>query len=904
MAISRSTFAAKPDGTPTPIDPMVPDWSFFVKKIVQGPGQQNTLVIHGVAVNLDPTLIDPTANLAIYAEHIAITGSIVLSGRDVILHARQISGTADAKIDVSGAAGSGWQPGYRQDGPSLGAAGLNGDSGPAGSPGGKIAIYGESISGNLVLVSNGGAGGRGRDGGNGAQGEIGAPGAYRDYCNNQGAGTPGGQGGRGGDAGMGGTGGCGGDGGVITLQLLTEIPPKAVSCLVEPGLAGPNGLSGSPGPGGYGGPGGLGWRMSHGGSGGGRGGQGQDEECVEQPRGPQGAPGPPGSGVGPNVQNGGDGKTGLGSVEISTAAKLASTACLPPLLLISHWINVLYLSAQYEACVSPLNWLEVLTKEAPPPSTNAEEWSALHGVVTCQMSQMAAGLDFYGLPRTYVPMVTFDSFDAPIKEMIDNAKRIEVLYRSYYEINIDKPKQETALKGLLTEAHNSIESLEKDLTALGNESNEIENTLARLLDSLESQQLSLLAAADAFRKAVEAKTARCNFIDVIMCVASIVTVVGEAYADVVAIVAAAKALKDAANIKDAIKEITLAGGDIKDIAAKYSTVKDDIKTLASSSKIAILQEHMDALLKEYAALPEAQQYKAQIDTFCDTCQTRNQKALEFTGIIVRRQGLIEQKAGKTQEVARLDALLADTKDPTLLPYVGFLAKLLSDSKQRLIRALYEEHRAFEYWSLTYVKFSLDSYDMVVLGNQHDRIRADALQARIDRNRAPQKFGPEHPLRVSISEKEYPAEFKNFKAHHILTFSIGCDHPAFRLGFSAISLQQVIVKVIGIVTDNGTVSIQLIHHGRSQFMTPSRKRVIFSHKARVTQIVYNVKTGPITDDKDNLGQDGTFAGLSPFATWTLAIKPADNVNPKFDGVTEIQMDFSGLFFPFTAFIEPR
>jgi hypothetical protein len=94
-----------------------------------------------------------------------------------------------------------------------------------------------------------------------------------------------------------------------------------------------------------------------------------------------------------------------------------------------------------------------------------------------------------------------------------------------------------------------------------------------------------------------------------------------------------------------------------------------------------------------------------------------------------------------------------------------------------------------------------------------------------------------------------------------------------------------------------VAVRLIQHGRSLFLDPSHNVITFSHPPRFTSVVYT-DAGTITDLANNLGQDQTFAGLSPFATWTLVVSPDDNVNPDVSQVTEIDFDFAGFFFPFT------
>jgi len=283
-----------------------------------------------------------------------------------------------------------------------------------------------------------------------------------------------------------------------------------------------------------------------------------------------------------------------------------------------------------------------------------------------------------------------------------------------------------------------------------------------------------------------------------------------------------------------------------------------------------------------------------IDTYAETSQTRNQKVVEYTGIQVQLQALNAEIDGRTQEVRQLQSELAGSSDPGLPKFVIFLAKLLSDAKQSLVRALCQEHRAYEYWAVAYIPFEVPSYDLNVLYEVHSKLQSDALQERINRNLAPQAFGP---IRLAISKQTHPAEFASFAKSNSITFSIPLDEPVFQLGFTELSLSTLKLLVKGIKSPNRNVSVHVTHHGRSTFQDRSRNSIVFSHAHKDAQIAYSFDSGPISHDDGNLAQDG-FAGISPFATWTIAIRKEDNNNQTLDlsHVSEIDLTFYGTYVP--------
>jgi hypothetical protein len=153
--------------------------------------------------------------------------------------------------------------------------------------------------------------------------------------------------------------------------------------------------------------------------------------------------------------------------------------------------------------------------------------------------------------------------------------------------------------------------------------------------------------------------------------------------------------------------------------------------------------------------------------------------------------------------------------------------------------------------------------------------------------------------MTLSQGTHPTEFPNFRQTGSLTFAIPRDDPSFNVGLAAITLKGVIVRIPGAKTDDNRVSLELIHRGRAEFLDTARNLLVFSHEPRATQVVYDQVSGPITDDSANLGQDGSFAGLSPFATWTVSLLKANNPGLDLSNAAEITLDFSGFFFPFNG-----
>jgi len=480
--------------------------------------------------------------------------------------------------------------------------------------------------------------------------------------------------------------------------------------------------------------------------------------------------------------------------------------------------------------------------------------------------------------------------------MLDNVGTTEVQYIQYFQQDADEKQQRAALQAALQLANKTLTQANTDLANLEKLESHIQDNLAALAGSVQTQQLALQRSEHAFQQKV-IHLSGCTFANVLQCMAAFVSMATDAFHAADSIIASVKDFAGSSSGTDFVKDLKTTIGTISDLQKQITAFQDAFKD--NNSKIAITQDKLDSLLSQFSNLAEAATLKSQIDTYSQTCLTRSQKALDLTGAEAQRLILSSKIQATQSDITRIQGQIADNADPTLPDYVQFIGNLLAEAKQKAVHALYQEHRAYEYWSLTYVPFAVPSYDLVVLRNLHQTIKANALQAQIDRNRAPQTFGTNgaNPIRVTLSRDTNSSDFFNFRQSGRMTFAIPRDHPAFKVGFAAITLKGVVARIVGVRTKNKEVSIQLVHHGRAEFLDSSKNLLVFSHEPRTTQVVYSQTSGAITDDSDNLGQDGSFAALSPFATWTISVLPENNQELDLSDATDIILDFSGFFFPF-------
>jgi Glycosyl hydrolase family 65, N-terminal domain len=389
-------------------------------------------------------------------------------------------------------------------------------------------------------------------------------------CNPPGPGGPGGPGGRGGDAGAAGRGGDGGKGGLITVQTLVAVPQGVISSQAPGGDPGSSGINGAPGAGGLGGVGGINHHFVHHG----QGSHGSDGwyDCEENGRAASGPPGMAGSPT-PQPAAAVPGPPGEISVRLCNYADLASSADPSHVSLLLHKAAVQYLTCQYVPLVSTLRWVERITREAPPQAEDRTEWRGYNRNAAGLLAQLSAGLDYYSLPRNYVPLVTFDSFDAPIKEMLSTATRLEQAYADYYGQSVAQQQQLAALQASIRGGNDYLQNMSGERDSLAKSIGDIQDNIASLSASIEVQQIALMAASDSFRQAVERQVPLCTFSDTIRCIRMLVAVMAAAYTGFTAIVAAASAIDEKSSLADIVTRIETVSSNIDDIKEKYQRLQ-------------------------------------------------------------------------------------------------------------------------------------------------------------------------------------------------------------------------------------------------------------------------------------------------------------------------------------------
>jgi hypothetical protein len=626
-----------------------------------------------------------------------------------------------------------------------------------------------------------------------------------------------------------------------------------------------------------------------------------------------------------------DGNAGAGRNPVSSLVDptlISNAASISQALMLLHRAELDYLNSRFNECLTALHWLELLTRTTPsvtePPGgfptgtivPVAAEWNALRERTLTLLAQLRAGLSFFGLPKDNVPLVTLQTFRFAVESMLSVAASLEAEHERYFGLNALVADKITALNTAIDRARSAIRDLEGEQIRLdgapgseplGGLKNETQNEVARLSNAVAVQERILNEATQAFKDAVAARAgAGCSFGDVIRAVGTLISVGRAVSGDVTAIVGAVTAFGEGGkDLPDIVKLVRSVSGNIDDIRNNFNAVRNLFPGQPDAAKLFVDRERFKETLEQFKDLPEAQRLKQQIEVYVQAVQARNQKVLDYTAYALRSEQVRAELIQRNAELTRIQSTRATLRgrDPDLPEYVVFLGKLLNEAKGMLIRALYQEQRAFDYWALRDSNFQVSDSSVATLSATHNRLTNDVLQQLVLFGRGPQSFDF-NEVQVELLPADLPEAFARFRQNGReggrLDFTFDLNSNALGLGRAAVKVSGVRIVIDGVATPNNrSVVAYLLHSGRALFQDVNRGEHQFSHKPRSVRYEYDINTGlPLSqNDTNNLrGAGNDFADLSPFTLWSLFI--TDELNPGIDrsNITRVQLAFTGFFMP--------
>ena len=785
---------------------------------------------------------------------------------------------------------------------------------------------------SLVILAQGGTGGRGQDGHPGVQGAKGENGrktstyvvmdpAGRFTTPPETYGQKGKPGGQGGDSGHSGDGGAGG---TIVVNFM-KAAPISILLLADAGAGGAPAAPGARGRGGDGGDGAEFYAHVY---------NSREVELEAGPDGPRGDEGPAASFAGNRGNAGTPGKIeangakveGMGPKNFPAYSydKMALSMKLDQLLMVQRVGKLTFLNADsdadYQFAASLFLWLcnvcpDSVTKgnnELKPQDRNAR--AALCSSARVEMLRLQRGLDYFGHPYNWAPVLSLKHNQKRVTELIGLGKIVEQQLDIYNDTNKSVAEKIAALNATVTQLKSDLDKTASANDVLQKQIEAGENACNSLLKDIENQVAVMKRGQEAIEDEIRKKVdEQCNLENVIAVTKALVTVGSGAF-DVVGAIKGGKELLDifeeakkaAATIgqaKDVIEKIQKTVGDLKNVSKELSSVTAAVKAgKPDSVKIAVLrdefEENIKPLIKKFPT--QSKELRTAVRAFFDLNQARNEKILAYNALFVQKA---ELKALSEQLMAHIESvqtIISENKQ-ALVPvaYTSFFRSALGWSKQNLIHLLYEGSRAFYYHTATQRKDLMEKLSDLNVAALADT-QARLLTAYDDYLRSVGRpYGPITDVRVTISKEEDPALFEGLPASGRITFKIDHAHPEFE-GLTLVKVESVAVALPGVKggkTDVLNVAMTMAGDGAVRPVDNNDEKGVVYFNCPPRPISFRYSYDP--DRRDPIIQpgiiaDAEFSALSPFTTWTLDFGVKNNLNKFLDlaKIATIELHFNG------------
>ena len=767
-----------------------------------------------------------------------------------------------------------------------------------------------------LLLASGGKGGRGQDGHKGVMGHIGADGKSfpQDEPFGQLApnfpidiptevnGGPGAKGGTGGNAGVS---GAGGPGGSIDLVIVNNSAVLGVDAGGGPGGdAATAGEPGDPGPGGD--PGSYYVMLFY-------------ERVPSREYGKRGPDGPPGD---PAPRAGALGQPGQKGLVRSQGKPLAGTSIpaaalsdltpalsLPQLQMLRRTASADYLNAttkaQFQAVTTRFEWLEALTHpfakpdKTPPDNFTDQEKAVLSGlnqIARAELARQKTGFDFFGNLPNWVPILRLEYLQSRTQQVLDLGGIVEAELTTFKSQEAADKDRIAALDRTRQKVLADIVNLEQERSALSDQIDTAGQAVDDLLLQINGVRTEINADTTLFteqlRKSIE-DDAQCTFDKVLEAISSIFEIVeGIEGGPIKAGYYVPKGVLGLVDpFEKQIEAMEKAEATIESVSETYRSIAGELtEANPDKAKVTVEMADFDRMLSQYFdKLSAPKELDIAVHRLFNLATTRNQTLYNYNALYLSRAKLDARIATDRAELENIAALRAQRQTPDLPAYISFMQSTQDRIALDLVDLLYQEHRAYAYWSASEPTFNLPDFKLANLASAHEKLLRD-----VDRFKTA-TGGPFEPFtqEVMISPADHVQAFRVLTTTKRLHFNLAPSHPGFE-DWAQVVAMSFTLKLEGVDDTTHALSLFLHHSGVAKVVGPDGVEHGYTHQPRTIPFKIDY-ANPANTAGGLIGEaEQGFAGLSPFASWTLDFSSSANDWLDLSTITSVELTFTGSF----------
>jgi len=598
---------------------------------------------------------------------------------------------------------------------------------------------------------------------------------------------------------------------------------------------------------------------------------------------------------------------------------------LDQLLMVQRIGKLTYLNADndadYQLAASLFLWLCNVSPESVTKQKNSlsdqdrNARAAIRSSAQVEMLRLQRGLDYFGHPYNLAPVLSLRHSQKRVTELIGLGKIVEEQIEIYNNTNKSVAEKVSALNKAIKALSDDLKKTDSANAVLQGQIESTEKACASMQRDIENQIVVMKRHQEEVEEEIRKKVdEQCNLENVIKIGQALVTVGSGAFnvigaikggSELAEIFKEAKAAATAiGNAKEAIEKVQKVVGDLNSLGKQLSSVNEAINAKKPDSlKIAVLreefEENLEPLLEKFPK--KTKELRNAVRAFFDLNQARNEKLIAYNALFVQKAELKTLAEQLAAEIQSIQAIISENQQ-ALVPvsYTTFFRSALTWSKQNLIHLLYEESRAFYYYTGTQKKElmeKLSDLNVAALADTQARLLTayDEFLRTVGR-----PYGPITDVKVTISKEEQPSIFENLDSTRRITFTLNHTHPEFD-GLTLVKADSVAVRLPGVKggeADVLNVALMMMGEGAVRPVDNNDDKAVlrFNCPPRPVSFQYSFdparKSNPVI--QAGLIADKEFSALSPFTTWTLDFGPKSKLNRFFElaDIQTIELHFSG------------
>jgi hypothetical protein len=548
--------------------------------------------------------------------------------------------------------------------------------------------------------------------------------------------------------------------------------------------------------------------------------------------------------------------------------------------------------------------------------TNLKGFEEIYRRARALLSQLQAGLDFFGYPRNFVPLLTLDSYRATADLLLRRGQVIEMAYDTYTSEVREIEDRLQHLDEALAGYEDLQATADEEIASHQEHKLQLDSQVQVLLTECIKQRRYLESARSELQRVVAAAGEGCDFSQVLDAINMAVSVSQGNYASVAAMASAARQVRSSAgdgDLRGTIKAIRVIAQNARSFRNDVIRMHDEFGREQESAKLVVFEDDylhkLDELQEQLAAAgldrqPEGVAFKRELQRYLTLVQAKNEKQLELSAHISAIAALRAEKKQREFTIERTRTTIANARDASIVEMKLFFERAYRDVRMMLVKILHLENRAFEYWSLSDRHFTINYHRIAAVTAEQARLEFGISEEQRAKFESGGLLTSWESLRLEtlvsseafqmFIEGQETAGIANDRAH-VLHFQVTPESAPLLRRWKALRLTSIRIRLTsGVSTHDGTVQYSLVHHGSALLLKPSGGFRRYVHPRRKYTLGYKISTGEPTTDELLAVLDKDFIAPSPFSPWTLTVSTEFNPGLSFEGVTGVEMSILGKY----------